>query len=57
MGVDEARDDDVARGVDDLRAVGGEVRPDRGDRVALDEDVGSRQLAERGVLASGRSRP
>ena len=51
MGVDEARDDDVARGVDHLRAVRRQVRPDGGDRVALDEDVGARQLPQRGVLA------
>ena len=40
VGVDEARDDDVALGVDDLGALGREVRPDGGDRVAFDEDVG-----------------
>ena len=51
MGVDEARDDDVAGGVDDVRAVRLQVRPDRRDAVVLDEDVGSRQLPESRVLA------
>ena len=46
VGVDEARDDDVAGGVDDLRAVRGDPRADVGDPIALDEDVGLRQLAD-----------
>ncbi len=50
MGVDEAGNDDVPIGVDHLRAIGRQVRPDLRDRVALDQDVGARQLAERIVL-------
>ena len=50
MGVDEARDDDVAGRVDHLRPVRGQVRADGGDRVALDEHVGSGQLAQGRVL-------
>jgi hypothetical protein len=33
-------------GVDDLRAVGAQVRADLGDAIALDEDVGLGQLAQ-----------
>ena len=50
VGVDEARDHDVAGGIDDPRAVRRQVRPDGGDGVAVDEDVGLRQLAEGRVL-------
>ena len=50
VAVDEARDHDVAGGVDDLRAVRGQVGPDGLDRGAVDEDVGPRQLAEIRVL-------
>ncbi len=50
MGVDEARNDDVAFGVDDVGALGRQVRPDRRDAVVLDEDVGVREFAELVVL-------
>ncbi len=50
MGVDEARDDDVAGGIDRPGAVGGQVAADRGDPVVLDEDVGAGHLAELRVL-------
>jgi hypothetical protein len=51
MGIDEARDDDVAGRVDDLRVVRGDVRTNVLDRVPLDEDVRPRQLADGVVLA------
>ncbi len=50
MRVDEARDDDVARRVDHLRAVGGEVAPDGRDVAALDQHVGPGLLTELVVL-------
>jgi hypothetical protein len=50
MGVDEARDDDVAGGVDDLRAIGAQIRSDGRDLVVLDEDVGPGQLAQLWIL-------
>ena len=39
MGVDQARHDDAAGGVDHLGAVRLEVRTDRGDAAAVDQDV------------------
>jgi hypothetical protein len=50
VGVDEARNDDVAVGVDNLRVCRTQVRADLGDRVALDEDVGAGQLAQCRIL-------
>ena len=50
MGVDEARDDDVAGRVDHLRVGGREVPADLGNPVVLDEHVGAVQLAECVVL-------
>jgi hypothetical protein len=45
MGVHEARERDVARRVDDVRARGdGEVGPDPRDAAAVDEDVDARAL-------------
>ena len=49
VGVDEARDDDVAGRVDDLRPVGRDVRPDGRDLVVLDQDARARQLSDVGV--------
>ena len=40
MRVDEAGGDDVAGGVDDARRLAGESRPDGGDAVTFDGDVG-----------------
>ena len=50
VGVDEARDDDVAGRVDRPRAVGRQAVADGGDPVVLDQDVGAGHLAERRVL-------
>ena len=44
MGVDQARHDDAAGGVDDFGVVGHEIRPDGDDAVALDEDVADREI-------------
>ena len=40
MRVDQAGDDELAARVDNLGAVGREVRADRNDVAVLDEDVG-----------------
>ena len=48
--VDEAGDDDVTGRVDDPGVVSREIGADRGDRVALDEHVRARHLAELGIL-------
>ena len=50
MRVDEARDDDVAGGIDGPGSVGGQVAADLGDPVILDEDVGAGHLTELRVL-------
>ena len=43
VGIDEARHDDAAGGVDHLSAVGLEVHADRGDPVAVDQHVAGRR--------------
>ena len=50
MGVDEARDDDVAGRVDRARPVRGQVPADGRDLVVLDQDVGPGQFADLRVL-------
>ncbi len=50
MGVDEARDDNVAGGVDDPGTVGRQVLADGGDLVILDQQVCIRHLPELRVL-------
>ena len=57
MRVDEARDDDVARGVDRPRALGRQAMADSSDLVVLDEDVGAGHLAELRVLGQDDSHP
>ena len=52
MGVDEARDDDVAGGVDDLGVGCRDVLADLDDLAVLDEHIGVRQLADRRVLGT-----
>ena len=48
--VDEPGDHDVALRIDHARAIGGQVAPDVQDAVALDEDIGLRQLPQGVVL-------
>ena len=56
VGVDEARDDDVARPRRSTSASAArEVPADRRDLVALDQDVGARQLADARGPGTGRS--
>jgi hypothetical protein len=42
--VDPAGEEEAARAVDDPRAVAGEIRADRGDALALNEDIGTHHL-------------
>jgi hypothetical protein len=49
VGVDEAGEHEVVPCVDDLGALGGQARADRGDHAVLDEQVGRGRGVRRGV--------
>jgi len=49
VGIDEARHDDVAGGVDHLSAIHLEVHADRGDPAVVDQHVAGREIGDLGV--------
>jgi hypothetical protein len=47
--VDQARQNDVARGVNDLGAIGPDVRLDGHDAIAFDEDIAGNEIGDLGI--------
>ena len=56
MAVDQARQEQHPRAVDDLGVIGGDARRDGGDTIRLDQHIALRQIADRSVHAhNGRA--
>jgi hypothetical protein len=57
MGIDEARDDDALRGIDDLSARRADIRLHRRDLLAFDQHVGLLEIADGAVEGEHAAAP